>query len=105
MLTRVADEYLDGHPKIAGVMVETRTFPGFASIGAFADYARFIADHHARGGVSHWSPIQASRQSRISWATNRGGADAALPVCRGRSGTGVAQVALRAFRQLPCAAS
>jgi hypothetical protein len=41
MLTRAADEYL-------GVMVETRTFPGFASIGAFADYARFIADHHAR---------------------------------------------------------
>ena len=28
-------------------MVETRAFPGFASVGAFADYARFIADHHA----------------------------------------------------------
>ena len=47
-LTRAADEYLAGHPKITGVMVETRTFPGFASVGAFADYARFIADHHAR---------------------------------------------------------
>ena len=46
-LTRTADEYLAGHPKIAGVMVETRTFPGFASVGAFADYARFIANHHA----------------------------------------------------------
>jgi len=46
-LTRMADEYLAGHPKIAGVMVETRTFPGFASVGAFADYARFIANHHA----------------------------------------------------------
>ena len=46
-LTRTADEYLADHPKIAGVMVETRTFPGFASVGAFADYARFIADHHA----------------------------------------------------------
>jgi hypothetical protein len=45
-LTRAADEYLADHSKIAGV-VETRTFPGFASIGAFADYARFIADHHA----------------------------------------------------------
>ena len=31
-LTRMADEYLAGHPKIAGVMVETRTFPGFASV-------------------------------------------------------------------------
>jgi len=29
-------------------MVQTRTFPGFASLTAFADYARFIADHHAR---------------------------------------------------------
>lgn len=47
-LTRTADEYLAGHPKIAGVIVETRKFPGFASVGAFADYARFIADHHAR---------------------------------------------------------
>ena len=46
-LTRAADEYLADHSKIAGVVVETRTFPGFASIGAFADYARFIADHHA----------------------------------------------------------
>ena len=47
-LTQAAEAYLAGHPKIAGVMVETRTFPGFASVGAFADYARFIADHHAR---------------------------------------------------------
>jgi hypothetical protein len=47
-LTRTADEYLAGHPKIAGVMVETRTFPGFASVGAFADYAGFIGNHHAR---------------------------------------------------------
>jgi hypothetical protein len=29
-------------------MIKTETFPGFASIGAFADYARFIADHRAR---------------------------------------------------------
>jgi hypothetical protein len=46
-LKQAADEYLTGHPKITGVMVETRTFPGFASVGAFADYARFIADHPA----------------------------------------------------------
>ena len=46
-LTRTVDEYLTDHSKIAGVMVETPTFPGFASVGAFADYARFIADHHA----------------------------------------------------------
>src|SRR5215469_15543306 len=47
-LTQTADEYLAAHSKIVGVLVETRKFPGFASVGAFADYARFIADHHAR---------------------------------------------------------
>ena len=47
-LTRTADEYLADHPKIAGVMVETRAFPGYTSVGAFADYARFIAGHRAR---------------------------------------------------------
>lgn len=36
------------HPKIAGVMVETRAFPGFTSAGAFVDYVRFIAQHRAR---------------------------------------------------------
>ena len=96
-LTRAADEYLADHPKIAGVMVETRTFPGFASVGAFADYARFIADHHAHVRRlalvtdSALAPVGVHGQSR------RGGADAALPVCRGRGGTGLAQVALRVF--------
>jgi hypothetical protein len=33
-----------------GVTTLTRTLPGFASVGAFADYPRFIADHHARCG-------------------------------------------------------
>jgi SpoIIAA-like len=47
-LTDAADEYLASHSKIVGVMVETRTFPGFASVGAFADYAGFITAHHAR---------------------------------------------------------
>jgi len=47
-LTQTVDEYLAAHPKISGVMVQTQWFPGFASVGAFADYARFIADHHAR---------------------------------------------------------
>jgi hypothetical protein len=91
-LTRAADEYLAGHPKIAGVMVETRTFPGFASVGAFADYARFIADHHARVRRialvtdSGLAPVAEFMANHVA-----GGADAALPVCRGRSGTGVAQ--------------
>ena len=96
-LTRMADEYLAGHPKIAGVMVETRAFPGFASVGAFADYARFIADHHAHVRRLALVTDFSSRAGRgVHGQSRRGSADAALPVCRGRSGTGVAQVALSA---------
>jgi hypothetical protein len=47
-LKRTAADYLASHPKIAGVMVETRAFPGFTSAGAFVDYVRFIAQHRAR---------------------------------------------------------
>jgi hypothetical protein len=35
ILTRTADGYLAGNPQIAGVIVKTQTFPGFASVGAF----------------------------------------------------------------------
>ena len=47
-LRATADEHLATHQEIAGVMLQTRTFPGFANLTAFADYVRFIADHHAR---------------------------------------------------------
>ena len=47
-LTQTADAYLAAHGTISGVMVQTPVFPGFASAAAFADYVRFIADHHAR---------------------------------------------------------
>lgn len=63
-LTRTVDDYLADHPKIAGVMVETQTFPGFASVGAFADYARFIADHHAR--VRRVAPVTDSALAPIA---------------------------------------
>jgi hypothetical protein len=47
-LKRTADGYLAIHPKIAGVMVETRAFPSFTSAGTFVDYVRFIVQHRAR---------------------------------------------------------
>jgi len=47
-LTRAADEYLASHPKISGVLVETRAFPGYPDLRAFADHVRFVASHHAR---------------------------------------------------------
>ena len=47
-LERTANEYLASHPNIPGVMVETRTFPGFASAGAFGGYVRFVLSHRTR---------------------------------------------------------
>ena len=45
-LSRTADDYLATHPTIVGVIVHALSFPGFAGVSAFADYVRFIADHH-----------------------------------------------------------
>jgi hypothetical protein len=47
-LTRSVDEHLANHPKIAGAMIETRAFPGYAHPAAFADHMRFVADHYGR---------------------------------------------------------
>jgi hypothetical protein len=58
-LMRTEDEYLPGPPKIAGVM-EKRTFPGFASVGAFADYAHSFPITMPAWVALHWSPIQPS---------------------------------------------
>jgi hypothetical protein len=47
-LTQTVDQYLATHPKVAGVMIETATFPGYAELGAFADHVHFVAHHHSR---------------------------------------------------------
>jgi SpoIIAA-like len=47
-LEAAANGYLATHPKIPGVMIETRSFPGFASLGAFSGYVRFVLSHRAR---------------------------------------------------------
>jgi hypothetical protein len=47
-LTRSVDELLANHPKIAGAMIETRAFPGYADPVAFADHMHFVADHYGR---------------------------------------------------------
>ena len=71
-LTRAAGEYLADHSKIAGVMVETWAFPGFASVGAFADYARFIADPRPRpASCIARERSETVRRERYNWALNR----------------------------------
>jgi hypothetical protein len=40
--------YLATHWDIPGVMIQTRTFPGFANLGAFGGYLRFVLSHRTR---------------------------------------------------------
>ena len=47
-LEAAANGYLATHPQIPGVMIETRTFPGFANVGAFSGYVRFVLGHRTR---------------------------------------------------------
>jgi hypothetical protein len=47
-LEAAANGYLATHPQIPGVMIETRAFPGFASMGAFRGYVRFVLGHRTR---------------------------------------------------------
>jgi hypothetical protein len=47
-LTRAVDEHLTDHAKIAGAMIETPAFPGYADPMAFADHMRFVATHYGR---------------------------------------------------------
>jgi hypothetical protein len=65
-LTRAADEYLADHPKIAGVMVETRAFPAIRVWAPSLTMPASLPVTAHASGVSHWSPIQLSRQSRSS---------------------------------------
>jgi hypothetical protein len=47
-LSQTADEHLATNSRITGVLVHSQAFPGFASLTAFADYFRFIADHRLK---------------------------------------------------------
>jgi hypothetical protein len=101
-LTRTVDEYLAGHAKISGVMVQTQKFPGFASMGALADYARFIADHRARVRRvalvtdSALAPVTEFMANHVVGIEMRH-----YPVCRERGSTGVAQVDLTGSEAVP----
>jgi hypothetical protein len=47
-LTRAVDEHLASRAKLAGAMIETPAFPGYADPMAFADHMRFVATHYGR---------------------------------------------------------
>lgn len=47
-LARAVDPFIASKGKPAGVMIYTRSFPGWRSFGAFVSHLKFVIDHHRR---------------------------------------------------------
>ena len=47
-LTRAADGYISREGELAGLIVETRRFPGWEDLAAALGHFRFVKDHHAK---------------------------------------------------------
>ena len=49
--SKVIDTYLEENENLKGIIINTRTFPGWESFGSFVKHFNFINDHHKK--VSH----------------------------------------------------
>jgi SpoIIAA-like len=47
-LAATVDPYIEETGGLAGLIIETPTFPGWESLGAMAAHFRFVRDHHKR---------------------------------------------------------
>ena len=45
-LAKTVDPYIEENGDLAGLIIETPTFPGWKSLGAMATHFRFVRDHH-----------------------------------------------------------
>jgi hypothetical protein len=45
-LARAVDPFIERTGELAGLIIETRSFPGWDSLGAMAAHFRFVRDHH-----------------------------------------------------------
>lgn len=43
-----ADAWIESHGSLHGLVIHTRTFPGWENLGALIDHVRFIRDHHRK---------------------------------------------------------
>lgn len=48
MLADVVDPYLEATGDLAGIVIETPSFPGWEGLDAIASHVRFVRDHHRR---------------------------------------------------------
>jgi len=47
-LAKAADPHIEATGGLAGLIIETPSFPGWDSFGAFVAHFRFVRDHHKR---------------------------------------------------------
>lgn len=42
------DPFIEAHGRLRGLVIRTRTFPGWDSLAGFVGHLRFVRDHHKR---------------------------------------------------------
>ena len=47
-LAREIDPFIAANGKLAGVMIEAKSFPGWESFGALVSHLKFVAGHHRK---------------------------------------------------------
>lgn len=47
-LAAIVDPYLEQHGRLKGLMIHTRSFPGWGDFAALVGHLRFVRDHHRR---------------------------------------------------------
>lgn len=47
-LANEVDPFLASNGKLTGLMIHTKSFPGWDNFGALVSHLRFVADHHQR---------------------------------------------------------
>lgn len=47
-ITKIADDYLAEHPAINGILIRSRHFPGWQSLGAMMSHLKFVHNHHRK---------------------------------------------------------
>ena len=45
-ISNIVDPLIASNKKLAGILIQARSFPGWASFGAFLSHLKFVADHH-----------------------------------------------------------
>ena len=47
-LARTADEWIESHGDLQGLVIHARQFPGWENLGSFIQHVRFVRDHHRK---------------------------------------------------------